>query len=350
MNGIPYPPLWYAASQAMLCFFGTILLFTLWQRGISFNGARRDPGLFYLSMAVLVWALIGVGLVLRVCPPDWPLNQCMAAVMASTMSNAFLLLAMAYFEYGPIEFKIAQDDWKWHFSVLLASIIVALWVLFVQSAWPDFLLSTTTLAILGASAYLTFKSHGFSATAIFSILVIVFVALTRYWESMATSCYPFTAESEWLWVLILTARAALILLFLAIGLSSRAGKAASVQTDEMALEFLGKNGSQNSWAIMLTMSPSFTNKRIEMSAVLHKILLCFAAERKRGDGWVKIKDKFYPADLSRISKRLGALMPHIFENDYNGSYRLRVTPNNIVINKQKFRAYPELMSLLGELE
>jgi hypothetical protein len=176
------------------------------------------------------------------------------------------------------------------------------------------------------------------------------VALTRYWESIATNSYPFSAESEWLWVLILTARAALILLFLAVGLSSRCGETASSQTDELALEFLGKNGSQNSWVIVLTMPHSFSNKRIEMTAVLHKILLCFAAERKRGEGWVKIKDKFYPADLSRISKRLGALMPHIFENDYNGSYRLRVPPNNIVIHKQKFKAYPELMSLLGELE
>ncbi len=203
MTGIPYPPIWYSAAQAMLCFFGAILLFTLWQRGVSFNGARRDPGLFYLSMAVLVWGLIGVGLVLRVCPWDWPLNHCMAAIIASTMSNAFLLLAIAYFEYGPIEFKIAQDDWKWHFSVLLSSTIVALWVWFVQSAWPDFILSVTTLAILSMSAYLTFKSHGFMATARFSILVMVFVALTRYWESVASSSYPFDADSEWLWVLMM---------------------------------------------------------------------------------------------------------------------------------------------------
>lgn len=346
MTGIPYPPVWYSASQSVLCLFGAILLFTLWQRALSFNSGRRDPGLFYSSMAVLVWALIGVGLVLRVCPRDWPLNQCMAAVMASTMSNAFLLLAMAYFEHGPIEFKIAQDDWKWHVSVLLASIVVALWVLFMQSAWPDFVLSLTTLAILGMSAYLTFKSHGFITTAVFSILALVFVAFTRYWESVATSTYPFAADSEWLWVLILTAKMALIFLLIAIGLSSRTREAPSPQPEELRLEFLGRDDSQNTWLVNLTVPQLCTNKKIALTAVPHKILLFFAVARQRDEGWVKIKDKFYPADLSRICKKLGVPTLKLFENDNSGGYRLRVSPHNIIIDKQKLIAYPELMKML----
>ncbi len=350
MTGIPYPPVWYSATQALLCAFGALLLFTLWQRGLSFNGARRDPGLFYLSMAVLVWALIGAGLVLRACPADWPLNQCMASVMASTVSNALLLLAMVYFEYGPIEFKIAQDDWKWHVNVLLASIGIALWVLFVQSAWPDFILSLTTLALLGMSAYLTFKNHGFDTTAKASILMIGFVALTRYWESVASSSYPFTENSEWLWVLMLSGKVALIFLFLAMGLSSRSGEAPSAQPEELRLDFLGKNEAQNAWLVAFAAPPHFANTTVEMTAVLHKILLYFAAERKRNEGWVKIKNKFYPADLYRICKKLGVPTLLLFENDNNGSYRLRVPPEKIALNKQRLKAYPELMSVIGEIE
>lgn len=350
MTGIPYPPVWYSATQALLCAFGAMLLFTLWQRGLSFNGARRDPGLFYLSLAVLVWALMGAGLVLRACPVDWPLSQCMASVMASTVSNALLLLAMVYFEYGPIEFKIAQDDWKWHVNVLLGSIGIALWVLFVQSAWPDYLLSLTTLTLLGTSAYLTFKHHGFSATARSAILLIAFVALTRYWESAASSTYPFTENSEWLWVLLLSGKIALIFLFLAIGLSSRSGEAPASHPEEFRMEFLGKEDSQNVWLVELTVPSLFAKKTVELTAVLHKILLYFAVARKRNEGWVKIKNKFYPADLYRICKKLGAPTLLLFENDNNGSYRLRVPSEKISINKQRLKAYPELMSIIGELE
>lgn len=333
----------------MTCIFGSVLLLTLWIRGISFNGSNRDPGVLYLSMAVLIWGLIGMGLLFQVCPRDWPLNHCMATVMASNMSNAFLLLALAYFEYGPIQFKIAQDDWKWHFSVLLAAIVIAVWVWVVDSAWPDFLLSLITLAILGASAYLTLQSHGFAGTAILAVLATVFAALTRYWESMAPSTFPFHADSEWLWVLILTAKATLILLFLAVGLGSRCSDAAAMQNEDMALEFLGKNGTQNIWMVLLTLPPSGSGQKVEMTAVPHKILLCFAAERKRGEGWIKIKDKFYPADLTRISRKLGVPTPHFFENDYNGRYRLRLPPDKILICQQHFRPYPELMEVIDEL-
>ena len=350
MTGIPSPPVWYSATQALFCFFGALLLFTLWRRGLSFNGARRDPGLFYLSMAVLVWALIGGGLVARACPVDWPLNQCMASVMASTVSNALLLLAMVYFEYGPIEFKIAQDDWKWHVNVLVASIGIALWVLFVQSAWPDYLLSLTTLTLFGISAYLTFKHHGFTATARVAIPLIVFVATTRYWESVASSTYPFAENSEWLWVLLLSGKAALIFLFLALGLSSRSGEAPTSHPEELRLEFLGKDEAQNTWLVTCTAPGLFLDKQVVITAVLHKILLYFAMERKRNEGWVKIKNKFYPADLYRICKKLEVPTLLLFENDNSGSYRLRVPPERILINKPKLKAYPELTSIIGEAD
>lgn len=337
----------------MICIFGAILIFTLWQRRIPANQPRREPGLFYLSLAVLVWALIGIGMVLKVCPKDWPLNRCLPAVMASTMNNAFLLLALAYFEYGPIEFKIAQDDWKWHFGVLVASIVVALWVLIVQSAWPDFLLSATTLSILGMSAYLTFKNRGFVWASGFSLVVILISLITRYWESVEVKSFPFARDQDWLWVLLLTAKTSLITLFLALGFSELSGKVEPLRTEELRLEFMGKEDTGNSWVVVLTVPQLFTEKKVEMPPMLHKVLLTFAVERicrsSVSGGWIKIKDKFYPSDLSRICKKLGVQTSLMFENDLSGSYRLRVPPENIKIEKQRFKMYPDLMGLLKEI-
>jgi len=334
----------------MICFFGALLLFTLWNRSASFNRSQRDPGLFYLSMAVLVWALIGIGLVLRVCPPDWSFDRCLPAVMASTMSNSFLLLAMAYFEYGPIEFKIAQDDWKWHFVVLSAAILVALLIFFVQSAWPDFILSLTTFSILGMSAYLTFKSHGYAWTSKFSILVILFTLITRYWESIDANVFLFEMKEEWIWILLLAAKTSVITLFLALGFDGLSSKAVPAAKDDLRLEFIGKDDANYTWIVILSVPEMFNKKKIELPPVLHEILLTFATERMRQaphNGWIKIKDKYYPSDLSRICQKLGVATPRIFENDLNGGYRLRVLPENIFIQEQKFKTYPELMKLIA---
>jgi hypothetical protein len=349
MKSIPHPPTWYSASQAMICLLGALLLLTLWQRSASSTRKPRDLGSFYLSMAILVWGLIGIGLVLRVCPPDWSLKRCLPAVMASTLSNSFLLLAMAYFEYGPIEFKIAQDDWKWHFAVLSASIFIALLVFLAQSAWPDFMLSVATLSILGLSAYLTFKSHGYIWTSKFSILVILLTLVTRYWESIDVSDLLFELREEWLWILLLTAKTSIITLFLALGFDGLSSKDKPVSKDDLRIEFAGKENANYTWIVILSVPGMFERKKIEMPPVLHQILLSFAAERRHQgphNGWIKIKRKYYPSDLSRISRKLGVAAPRIFENDLNGGYRLRVLPENIIIQEKNFKIYPELMKMI----
>ncbi len=361
MNEIGYPPEWYSAAQAGICLFSAVLIFTLWQRGLPGKERKphedawmqRDPGMLYLGLAVLVWGVIALlSMLLKTCPPDWPLRQCFPNLMASTLSHSCLLLASAYFEFGPIELKIAQDDWKWHVGVMFAAMLVALLVLFTRSPWPDFVLATVTSMIVGMSAFRSFKEHGFQATAYLAILIVALAVLLQLAETVEGQNISFLLAGERFWILRLTSKILLVILFLTMSISWLYGKLAPPKTEELRLEFLGKDEFKNSWLVSFSVPNVFTEKRIELSPVLHQILLTFAAERLRREaqteGWINIKDKYYPSDLSRISKKLEIPTMRLFENDAQGGYRLRLLPENIKISKQNFSKYPELMSLLKD--
>jgi hypothetical protein len=362
MNQIGYPPDWYSAAQAGICLFSAILIFTLWQRALPGKERepnedawlQRDPGMLYLGLAVLVWGLIALGMLLKACPSDWPLRECFPSLMASTLSHSCLLLASAYFEFGPIELKIAQDDWKWHVGVMFAAMLVALLVLFTQSAWPDFILAAATLAIVGMSAFLSFKAHGFHATAYLALPIAALAALVQLAETIEGQSLSFLLAGERFWILRLTSKALLVVLFLIMCISWLYGKLAPSPTEELRLEFLGKDEFKNSWLVRFSVPNVFSEKRIELPPVLHQILLTFATERllreAQTEGWINIKNKYYPSDLSRICKKLEVPTVRLFENDANGGYRLRVPRENIKLHKQSFAKYPELMSLLKDVK
>lgn len=358
MNEIGYPPAWYSASQAGICLFSAILIFTLWQRGLPGKERRphedawvaRDPGLLYLGLAVLVWGIIALGMLFRVCPPNWPLRECFPSLMASTLSHSLLLLASAYFEFGPMELKIAQDDWRWHIGIMFAAMLVAMLVLFTQSAWPDFVLAAVTLMIVGTSAFLSFKERGFQATAWLAVLIVTLAVLVQLAETVEGQNISFLLTRERFWVLRLTSKILLVILFFLMSISWLYGKIAPPKIEELRLEFLGKDEYKNSWPVSLSIPNLFTQKRIELSPVLHQILLTFAAERllreAETEGWINIKNKYYPSDLSRICKKLEVPTMRLFENDANGGYRLRLRPENIKLQKQNFEKYPELRRLI----
>jgi hypothetical protein len=345
---IEHPPSleWYALSQAIICFVFGVLILTLWEIGIPVKGGRikekrqRDRGMLYLGFAVFVWAFIGIWLLLKPClePP----GRCFERILSSTLNSAFLLLALAYFEHGPVQWKIVQTNRRWHWGVIVAAVIVASILFLTHTPWADVFLSILTLGFLGWSLFKSFDDRGFYLTSYLSCAVVLFVAFVQLFE--IADIIDETLIEHWLgykrWVFSLASKTSLIGIFLALGFSWLFEDIE--RPPIMSLEFLGRDEMTGKWIVL------FRNQKREISETNQVDLLKFVTKRidDETDGWIKIKDTLWLTNLNRISKQLGIQRTALFENNGRGSYRLRIDPKNIKIHKGKFVNYPEILKIL----
>lgn len=358
-NPIPIPS-WYSSLQAILCFFGSILFFALWLREAKRrenkdgDEPKREPALIYLGMAILVWAILGLWLALSDSPTIDSVR--LERTLSSTLNSALFLLAIAYFDYGPTTLKIFQRNWRWQIFVLASALVIAIITYWKETSVYDVGFSILTLLVLGTSLFKSFRNREFYALAYLSWSAILLTLIPQILElntHLMGTLISLTGsfDSNWQWGFLLISKAVLMQLFLALGYSWAFQVIELPQTKEMRLGFLEKR------KVVLTVPGHYTGQKFELSPALHKVLLRFAVRRKceesSGGGWIKITDKrqaLYYTDLKRLCEKLGDIkLPSLFENDYAGRYRLRITAENVEIDKNKFEDHPELLQILSAL-
>jgi hypothetical protein len=333
-------PIWFSASQAIVCWFAGLALLSFWGGGVPeylrATGARvrRDPGLFWLAAAVLVWALLGTGIWWRGAA-----HFDIALAVASTINNGFFVLAVAHFEHGPRWTKGLRAPRR-RSAFLLFVAVGAL----AQAAWasattgwmrqlPDVLLSFATLALLGWALAVSFARRGFRLLAILAVVAIL-SQVAAQWRDPAYH-----------WVLMLASKTMTLTIFLALAMSWAHERARLSGLDL----FFGGRLVGDRVEVLVAGEPRL------MTPEVHRRLVVFALERVQhpadGGGFVNIKEKgIAHTHIARIVEQL-ALSDRValFDNDGRSGYRLKVPPRHLGFDLQALRHRPELADLVEAL-
>lgn len=239
---------------------------------------------------------------------------------------------------------------------MASALVIATITYWKETSVSDVGFSVLTLLVLGTSLFKSFKNREFYALAYLSWIAILLTLIPQILEldtnltGMLTSLTG-SLDSNWQWGILLISKAVLMQLLLALGYSWAFQVIELPQAKEMRLCFLEKR------KVVLTVPEHYTGQKFELSPALHKVLLRFAVRRKceesSGGGWIKITDNregIWYTDLKRLCEKLGGIkLPSLFENDYAGRYRLRITAEKIEIDKSKFEGHPDLLQISNVL-
>ena len=317
-------PDWYSLSQAIICAVGAMALYSLWSRTEE-DPAQRDPCWLWLGHAVAIWAIVGLAIFSlgRLGFSAGVINT--IRTFASILNSAFLLLAVAYFDYGPSKLKIMQAKPGWRYLVIGLAIVMAFLVVLTGQSFPDVGLSIFTLCLTAYGLFISFTRREFESLRWAAVLVVLLTLVAQIPE-----IDPFIFPQEIRFLLLLSSKTGLLVMFLCLSTTSVVEKSESPHTEEIMMEYLDEREADG-WIIRLTLAPNKTHTG-KVKGVPLKSLVLFTRKRleKNGTGWLKLIDaNLYASDLDRICKTWMIRRSFLFENDHHNGYRLRILPHNI---------------------
>lgn len=313
---------------------------------------RVDKGLLYLSLAMFVWVLSGIWTYVGL-EGDFASSEVRQAVRSlfSIFNNLFFLLALFYFYYAPAFLYNNEKNVK-RLIFFIVTISVFSMVLFQYfgeepnsmgikiSFLPDLLLSAFLSALLAISFYKTFLKRGLKIIAGISVAVILLMFLSQLPEVFSTFQDDFTNN-----LIRIIAKTSLIAIFLVLATSWVIQLANTPVASEMQLKFMD-------WSMVKITIPSkeILEQTVDFGSktTQYKNLLKFAIRRQRAKGsnqcleisaGGELKSQTY---LTRIIDNINQILAlddlqklerrDLFTFIGNGKYRLRVLPENILID------------------
>jgi len=312
-----------------------------------------------MGMGVLVWGLVGA--VMWALPADISIRtQAIVRMPSSTLNSACLLLAAAYFDYGPFALKPLQARKSQRIAIfvatgLVASITLALTWVYADAArdwkpWaiPDVLLSLVTLGILGAGLFHSFQerkevSKYFGLIAYLAVGAVVFQGAAQIPE-----VYDFRWPSEsGRYLMLLASKVAVISVFFMLLISSLYERQARPSVASMALRFTSRLDPRHRHAVLVTIPGVCVDSEVWLSQRPFKTLQLFAATAinaaTKEESFVKLLEQgLYAAHLRTISEQMSERFEKrisytlLFENDWHGGYRLFVPPSNIKFERDSW--------------
>ncbi|MCZ4318048.1 hypothetical protein O4H26_03505 [Aequorivita viscosa] len=352
----------YMLSHICISFIGGVLLLALW-----FNIRARfsqlleedesqkrvDKGLLYLSFAMFIWVISGCwiygGTVFNYTETQ---GFYLGINLFSIVNNMFLLLALFYFYYAPkFIYHNKKNIKKIVIVIVFTAIITFLLPIFLKeqnvvnniriSSIPDLLLSAFLCYLLGISFYRTFVYRGLKVISYISVFVILLIFASQISEVFLNFGTDFSNN-----FIKIIAKTLLISIFLVLATTWVIRLASTPKPNEITIHFLD-------WSLVKLNIPTknIYEQTIDFGSktTQYKNLLKFAIRRKYADGdsqtipvalGGEIKNQTY---LTRIIENINDILQlndtekldrrDLFTFIGESKYRLRIVPNNIIIDK-----------------
>lgn len=251
---------------------------------------------------------------------------------ASTVNNAFLLMAASHLDYGVDFLKRARQSSRWKVSVFVLTLLVATvtWGLSyalpssLLALLPDVLLSLATLALLGFGLANTLRVRGYAAMGLLAWLVVA--ALIGVQLSLS-GFLPMPLSLPWMRAVSQLAMIGFILVFvvLAVTWAQRLAEEAEKRPAESVLRLVFTNRPSPTSASRTLIL--YGDRQLEASRQPYADLLKLARLCLRGDGWGHMNDIFN-ADYKRLERMRGVFaaagLDAPITNRHPGHYRLTV--------------------------
>lgn len=330
--------LFYGYWQIAICSFAFLALFSIWQHITKGSGeGQRDFGLFWLSVAILVWALSGV---LEVFYAEGLANENFDSTqyeglksMLSIFNSAFILLALPRFRHVPVIIRpvVQSESWRWlvistfGFSavltlLMLSGVIIPKRITLISSV--DLIYAIFTLFFLGLTLWASFERRGLTILAYLAGISIAFTLAAQILK---------LGDSDFLKILLNTTfKTILIVLFFALALSwvEELGKSARKVFARRALALqlsTGRNHQNRREFIAHLQLPEAPDwQKVYFTEKPFLLLHRFADKRKtegREGGWLEIQPKtavkkdYDIKDYNEIGRILDTLCTGLSKSD-----------------------------------
>lgn len=330
--------LFYGYWQIAICSFAFLALFSIWQHITKGSGeGQRDFGLFWLSVAILVWALSGV---LEVFYAEGLADENFDSTqyeglksMLSIFNSAFILLALPRFRHVPVIIRpvVQSESWRWlvistfGFSavltlLMLSGVIIPKRITLISSV--DLIYAIFTLFFLGLTLWASFERRGLTILAYLAGISIAFTLAAQILK---------LGDSDFLKILLNTTfKTILIVLFFALALSwvEELGKSARKVFARRALALqlsTGRNHQNRREFIAHLQLPEAPDwQKVYFTEKPFLLLHRFADKRKtegREGGWLEIQPKtavkkdYDIKDYNEIGRILDTLCSGLSKSD-----------------------------------
>lgn len=360
----------YILSHICIAFLGGVLLLALW-----FNIRARfsqlleeddsqkrvDKGMLYLSFSMFIWVISGCwiygGTVFNFTETQ---GYQLGVNLFSIVNNMFLLLALFYFYYAPGFIYHNKKNIKKIVVVIVFTSIVTFALPFILkennvvngfhiSGIPDLLLSAFLSYLLGISFYRTFVYRGLKIIGYISVLVMLLIFVSQISEVFLTFGNDFSNN-----FIKIIAKTSLISIFLVLATTWVIRLASMPKPNEITIHFMD-------WGLVKLNIPTknIYDQTIDFGSktTQYKNLLKFAIRRKYTEGDLQtipvhlggeIKNQTY---LTRIIENINDILQldttqkldrrDLFTFIGESKYRLRIVPNNIIIDKRLLEEFSE---------
>jgi hypothetical protein len=366
----------YILAHICISFTGSLLLLAIWyninkrfRSVLQENDSKKriDKGLLYLSMAIFIWVISGCWEYFGTLSSSTGVRAFVAAYyregvsLLSILNDLFLLLALFYSDYAPpFIYKNEKNITKILIAAIITGTLTLLPLPFLGnkkeihgltiSALPDLLLSTFLAFLLIVSFYRTFLYRGLKVVAIVSVTVIVLILISILPDVFHELYSDFTKD-----LIKIVAKTSFIAITLVLATSWVIELANTPRPSEMMIKFLD-------WSLVKLTIPSkgVYEATIEFGSKTTQFtnLMRFATKRKLekegpsqsiliGLGGV-IKNQSY---LTRIIDNINEILnlnedqklerKDLFTFVGQGKYRLRMLPENIIIDGTLLKEFLE---------
>ncbi len=360
----------YILSHIFISLVGAVLLLALWiqirkqfKQLLEENESEKrvDKGLLYLSLAMFIWVGSGIWAYFgNRFTSQSTIGYQLGIQLLSLVNNLFLLLALFYFYYAPtfiynnkknINIIVVAIGITSVITVLLsmnASTSVANNPILIQGI-PDLLVTGFLCYLLAISFYRTFLHRGLQVVGYVSVVIIILVFISQLSGVFLTFGNEFSNN-----LLKIIAKTSLIAVFLVLATSWVIRLANMPTQNEMVIQFLD-------WGLVKLSIPTkgIFDQTIDFKSktTQYKNLLHFAVRRKFSDTGKQsiqvglggeIKNQTY---LSRIIDNINSILSlenekqlertDIFTFVGDGNYRLRILPENIIIDEALLTEFKE---------
>ena len=313
----------YGWWQLTVCAFAFVGLMAIWWH---IGRRQEDTGQVWLALSVLCWSISGgVEVIFVNFLPHAPAYLLDGWRSILSLGNSlFILMGLPWFRYLPQRIEPIINSRYWPY-------IIGLPFLFS-------LLPTISKMISGKSITLISELDVY-----YSILTLIFLGLVL-WESFAkrrlimlawlslvcilitflAQVYKFTGSNVNMTLFSAIFKTSLIMIFFALALSWVKELSENVIPDaaHLALVFDEKTGAngKKSRFVRINGIPGKPNAEVPLTPALYSLLLTFARQKKKGEGWLEIKPKsesrpeknYDIQDHNEVRRLLHALLDGIF--------------------------------------
>lgn len=340
----------YLYTLFFVCVFASVAMTSIWLtfQSSTFNDTKEkdepvDYGFFWLACALLAWAVASV----------WSINHKAVTLLSnentyqgiraiiSSINNIFLLLALKYFDRVPPQLEKVREHKNFVKVVILLSVIAVISssVLFAtlgtsKSFFPDVILSTISLFLLGTGLAYSFWFRNLKMVSLLSGATIILTIISQW-------LILFEMLDYWQVFILLTSKIAIIMMFMALAVTFIIEKSRLPEPKEMKLSF-------NAFGTVDLLIPGkIDEKAIKLKDAQYGTMLKLAFCRKTTDsGWLDYKkEKISLNYFTRLAEDIRArivlsndkekdtlvnwIKDSLIENDWSGKRRLKIPPEGI---------------------